>query len=75
MILDCIIWPSAVTVFFEHYKGKDADEFEVTDVCRVTGYLKTFIENGMYGTTVVVVVIFLNYCINFLKFLSRFCIA
>lgn len=50
MFLDCIIWPSSITVIFESYKlddGVDEDGSEVMDVCRVSGYLKTFIENGM----------------------------
>ncbi|XP_044207596.1 G2/M phase-specific E3 ubiquitin-protein ligase-like [Thunnus albacares] len=46
MIFDCIIWPSSVTVIFESYKVKDNAECDVTDVSRVSGYLKTFIENA-----------------------------
>ncbi|GAA6229499.1 uncharacterized protein LOC117258702 [Lates japonicus] len=46
MVLDCIIWPSSVTVFCESYNIEDEDESDVTDVCRVSGYLKTFIENA-----------------------------
>lgn len=50
MILDCIIWPSSVTVIFDSYKVVgDRDKSDVTDVCRVSGYLKAFIENGMYA--------------------------
>ncbi|KAG8002653.1 hypothetical protein GBF38_015159 [Nibea albiflora] len=49
MILDCIIWPSSITVVFESYEDKDGDEdddnYDAIDVCRVCGYLKTFIEN------------------------------
>lgn len=52
MILDRIIWPSSITVFFENYEDEDGDEdedsYDAIDVCRVCGYLKTFIENGMY---------------------------
>ncbi|XP_074498845.1 uncharacterized protein LOC141772085 [Sebastes fasciatus] len=43
IILDCIIWPSSITVIFESYKVQDTGESDVTDVCRVSGYLKTFI--------------------------------
>ncbi|TMS16214.1 Cysteine and glycine-rich protein 2 [Larimichthys crocea] len=49
MILDRIIWPSSITVFFENYEDEDGDEdedsYDAIDVCRVCGYLKTFIEN------------------------------
>ncbi|KAF3860487.1 hypothetical protein F7725_000742 [Dissostichus mawsoni] len=45
MILDCIIWPSSITFIFESYRVEDDDESDVVDVCRVSGYLKTFIEN------------------------------
>lgn len=48
MILDSIIWPSSITVIFESYEDVGEDESCVTDVCRVSSYLKTFIENGMY---------------------------
>lgn len=48
MILDCITWPSSITVIFESYEDVGEDESCVTDVCRVSSYLKTFIENGMY---------------------------
>ncbi|CAJ1085131.1 uncharacterized protein LOC117821358 isoform X1 [Xyrichtys novacula] len=48
IVLDCIIWPSSVTVFFESYKDKEEDESDAIDVHRVSGYLKTFIENGAY---------------------------
>ncbi|XP_058498968.1 uncharacterized protein LOC131468580 [Solea solea] len=46
MILDCIVWPSAVTVIFESGMETDDDESGVTDVHRVSGYLKMFIENA-----------------------------
>ncbi|XP_034551457.1 uncharacterized protein LOC117821358 isoform X1 [Notolabrus celidotus] len=46
IVLDCILWPSSITVFFESYKDKDEDESEVMDVQRISGYLKTFIENA-----------------------------
>ncbi|XP_029975322.1 uncharacterized protein LOC115408614 [Salarias fasciatus] len=44
VILDCIIWPSSLTVFFERYE--EYEESGTEDVCRVSGYLKTFIENA-----------------------------
>ena len=62
MFLDCIIWPSSITVIFESYNlddGVDEDESEVMDVCRVSGYLKTFIENGMQDS---ITVKSLSYC-------------
>ncbi|KAF0036245.1 hypothetical protein F2P81_011557 [Scophthalmus maximus] len=47
MILDCIIWPSSITIIFESYKElDDDDESAITDVHRVSGYLKTFVGNG-----------------------------
>lgn len=48
MLLDCIIWPSSITTIFERYEEQDLDEDEscFTDVCRVSSYLKAFIENG-----------------------------
>ncbi|XP_054868630.1 uncharacterized protein LOC118470857 [Amphiprion ocellaris] len=46
MILDCIIWPLSITVIFENYTVKQDDESEISDVYRVSGYLKTFIENA-----------------------------
>ncbi|XP_060913654.1 G2/M phase-specific E3 ubiquitin-protein ligase-like [Labrus mixtus] len=46
IVLDCIIWPSSITVFFESYKAKDEDESEIMDVHRVSGFLKTYIENA-----------------------------
>ncbi|XP_033485691.2 G2/M phase-specific E3 ubiquitin-protein ligase-like [Epinephelus lanceolatus] len=46
MVLDCITWPTSITVFFESYKVEDDGESNVMDVCRVSGYLKTFIENA-----------------------------
>ena len=48
MILDCIIWPSSITVFFENFREDDVDESDIMDVHRVTLYLKTFIENGTF---------------------------
>ncbi|XP_030277939.1 uncharacterized protein LOC115584566 isoform X2 [Sparus aurata] len=47
MILDCITWPSSVTVIFDSYKVVGhRDKSDVTDVCRVSDYLKAFIENA-----------------------------
>ncbi|AWP09728.1 Hypothetical protein SMAX5B_014926 [Scophthalmus maximus] len=47
MILDCIIWPSSITIIFESYKElDDDDESAITDVHRVSGYLKTFVGNA-----------------------------
>ncbi|XP_051282207.1 G2/M phase-specific E3 ubiquitin-protein ligase-like [Dicentrarchus labrax] len=46
MLLDCIIWPSSITVTFESYEVKDEDESDAIDVSRVSGYLKTFIDNA-----------------------------
>ncbi|XP_042348353.1 G2/M phase-specific E3 ubiquitin-protein ligase-like [Plectropomus leopardus] len=46
MVLDCIIWPTSVTVFFESYQDEDVGASDDMDVCRVSGYLKTFIENA-----------------------------
>lgn len=50
MILDCIIWPSSITVFLEKYDEEylSRDEFCGTDIKRVSSFLKTFIENGRY---------------------------
>lgn len=51
MILDCIKWPSSITTIFDSYEDEveDEDEFNVADISRVSSYLKTFIESGMYG--------------------------
>ncbi|KAK5863624.1 hypothetical protein PBY51_000643 [Eleginops maclovinus] len=46
IILDCIIWPSSITFIFESYRFEEEAESDVLDVCRVSGYLKTFIENA-----------------------------
>ncbi|CAB1424325.1 unnamed protein product [Pleuronectes platessa] len=51
MILDCIIWPSSVTVVFDSFREDDVDESDIMDVHRVTLYLKTFIENGCFLNT------------------------
>lgn len=50
MILDCIIWPSSITVIFEKYEEEyqSREESCATDIKRVSSYLKTFIENGRY---------------------------
>lgn len=50
MILDCVIWPSSITVFLEKYDEDylSRDEFCGTDIKRVSSFLKTFIENGRY---------------------------
>ncbi|KAJ0064186.1 hypothetical protein NL108_001488 [Boleophthalmus pectinirostris] len=49
IVLDCIIWPTSVTVFFDNYHVVDDNvEPDSVDVCRVCSYLKIFIENGMY---------------------------
>lgn len=50
MILDCIIWPSSITVIFEKYEEEylSRDESCATDIKRVSSFLKTFIENGRY---------------------------
>ncbi|XP_076022508.1 G2/M phase-specific E3 ubiquitin-protein ligase-like [Genypterus blacodes] len=46
MILDCIIWPTSTTILFDSFQETDDDDSAVTDVTRVSGYLKTFIENA-----------------------------
>lgn len=50
MILDCITWPSSITVIFDEYEDKylDSDEFCAMDIKRMSSYLKMFIENGRY---------------------------
>ncbi|KAJ0036759.1 hypothetical protein NQD34_005436, partial [Periophthalmus magnuspinnatus] len=49
IVLDCIIWPTSVTVFFDNYQVVEDDVgSDYVDVCRVSSYLKRFIENGMY---------------------------
>lgn len=60
MILDNIVWPSFITVILETYTeaesngdkgGEDEDEDEddedEEDICRISGYLRMFIENGI----------------------------
>lgn len=50
MILDCIVWPTSITIIFEKYRvEEEEDESDIEDISRVSGYLKRFIENGMYG--------------------------
>ncbi|TWW56703.1 hypothetical protein D4764_08G0006900, partial [Takifugu flavidus] len=48
MILDCITWPSSITVIFDEYEDKylGSDEFCTIDIKRVSSFLKMFIENG-----------------------------
>ncbi|XP_029689982.1 G2/M phase-specific E3 ubiquitin-protein ligase-like isoform X2 [Takifugu rubripes] len=48
MILDCITWPSSITVIFDKYEDKylGSDEFCTIDIKRVSSFLKMFIENG-----------------------------
>ncbi|XP_047447112.1 uncharacterized protein LOC125011790 isoform X2 [Mugil cephalus] len=47
MILDCITWPSSITVMLERsYRSVEEEESDVWDVCRVSGYLKSFIESA-----------------------------
>lgn len=50
MILDCIKWPSSITVICEKYEDKylGSDEFRATDIKRVSSFLKMFIDNGRY---------------------------
>lgn len=50
MILDCITWPSSITVIFDAYEDKylGSDEFCSMDLKRVSSFLKMFIENGRY---------------------------
>lgn len=50
MILDCITWPSSITVIFDEYKDKylGSDEFCTMDIKRVSSFLRMFIENGRY---------------------------
>lgn len=63
MILDCITWPSSITVILESYKVEHQDVSDVIDVFWVSGYLKTFIENGMYEyCRVQHILIFVRYC-------------
>ncbi|XP_061664313.1 G2/M phase-specific E3 ubiquitin-protein ligase-like [Syngnathoides biaculeatus] len=46
MLLDCIRWPLSTTAIFECYKVVDFDERDAEDASRVSGYLRTFIENA-----------------------------
>lgn len=50
MILDCITWPSSITVIFDEYEDKylGSNEFCANDMKRVSSFLKMFIENGRY---------------------------
>lgn len=50
MILECIVWPSSIMQIFDSYEDEewDEDEFSTADVCRVSSYLRTFIENGLF---------------------------
>lgn len=50
MILECIVWPWSITHIFDRYKDEDQDEDELSreDVCRVSNYLRRFIENGLF---------------------------
>lgn len=52
MILDCITWPSSITVIFDEYEDKylGSDEFCTMDIKRVSSFLKMFIEKGRYET-------------------------
>lgn len=50
MILECITWPSSITVIFDSHEDQekdDDDECCEADVCRVSNYLRKFIENGL----------------------------
>ncbi|CAN9516071.1 unnamed protein product [Ophioblennius macclurei] len=46
VILDCIVWPSSLTIFFESFEEGEEEEHGAEDVCRVSGYFRTFIENA-----------------------------
>ncbi|KAK7884262.1 hypothetical protein WMY93_027385 [Mugilogobius chulae] len=46
IILDCINWPTSVTVFFDSYQVTDDYESDSVDISRVSSYLKRFIENA-----------------------------
>lgn len=50
MLLDCISWPSSITVIFEKHEDEylGIDEFCATDIKRLSAFLKRFIENGRY---------------------------
>ena len=51
MLLDHVLWPSAITVIYENYielkddEDEDEEEYE-GDICRISGYLRMFIETG-----------------------------
>lgn len=49
MILECIKWPWSITQIFDSYEDEEwvEDKFSQADVCRVSSYLRTFIENGL----------------------------
>ncbi|XP_059918486.1 uncharacterized protein LOC132463874 isoform X3 [Gadus macrocephalus] len=49
MLLDHIVWPSAITVIYENYmelKDDEDEEEDKGDICRISGYLRMFIENA-----------------------------
>lgn len=46
MLLDCI-----TTVIFEEYEAVDFDERDLEDTSRVSGFLKNFIETGVYRSS------------------------
>ena len=44
------MWPSAITVIYENYmelKDDEDEEEDKGDICRISGYLRMFIENGI----------------------------
>jgi len=50
MILDHIVWPSAITVMLEgdaEPESDDDEEQDHQDVGRISGYLRMFIQNGI----------------------------
>ena len=50
MLLDHILWPSAITVIYENYiepKDDEDEEEDEEDICRISGYLRVFIETGI----------------------------
>ncbi|KAM8830232.1 uncharacterized protein ACB058_018585 isoform 1-T2 [Synchiropus picturatus] len=46
MISDCISWPSSVTYLFDVYEDREADTGDDTDVKRICGYLRTFVDTA-----------------------------
>ncbi|XP_068180480.1 uncharacterized protein [Antennarius striatus] len=46
MILDCIIWPTTVTIIFEDFRIEEEDDDDIKDVRRISRYFKEFIENA-----------------------------